>query len=46
MWSIAEKKRCIRFVFTQEHEIQRRDLAASPFSHHPTLDMEGFSWQS
>jgi hypothetical protein len=28
---------------TQEHEIQRRDLAASPFSHHPTIEKECFS---
>jgi hypothetical protein len=28
---------------THEHEIQRRDLAASPFSHHPTIEKECFS---
>jgi len=28
---------------THEYEIQRRDLAASPFSHHPPLEKECFS---
>ncbi len=39
----AEQRRNAQsFVFTHEHEIQRRDLAASPFSHHPTIDKECF----
>ena len=40
----AEQRRNAQsFAFTHEHEIHRRDLAASPFSHHPTIEKECIS---
>ena len=39
---VEQRRNAQSFVFTHEHEIHRRDLAASPFSHHPTIDKECF----